>query len=359
MNENLYSIINTKEAKLVLSQGEDNFKEVFERKGQHLYITSFSYNLPQSYNEIIEEHLEFVNDIIVVFNVAAWEYNDDQKINNLITRSLNQNPYIQFFYNTNNHSKIISNGEKMYIGSANATDHTKNNLEAGVIIDDKDAIKKVESKIFGTPYLTYQPIFTDPIAPLLAPFSLLLDKIDFEYLVIKRILDGSSKHRYITEEDLPNSMKDIETELQSYLTTFQLAKEKLSEYGQKIDEFFIIEGLLKCIEDALESLLNNDIIGQKTNDFFDYLEDYRNAVEEYKEHYWKLNTFNHRVCLLEEEIFLTKAKFILDMLRTLRVKWISFFPKKKFIKYSGDIWDIVSWPKKPYLLEKYWGFFLN
>ncbi|MGR9527456.1 hypothetical protein ACSS31_27640 (plasmid) [Priestia megaterium] len=80
-------------------------------------------------------------------------------------------------------------------------------------------------------------------------------------------------------------------ELQSYLTTFQLAKEKLSEYGEKIDEFFIIEGLLKYIEDALESLLNNDIIGQKTNDFFDYLEDYRNAVEEYKEHYWKVNTF--------------------------------------------------------------------
>ncbi|MGR9527455.1 hypothetical protein ACSS31_27635 (plasmid) [Priestia megaterium] len=83
-----------------------------------------------------------MNDIIVVFNVAAWEYNDDQKINNLITRSLNQNPYIQFFYNTNNHSKIISNGEKMYIGSANATDHTKNNLEAGVIIDDEDCNKK-------------------------------------------------------------------------------------------------------------------------------------------------------------------------------------------------------------------------
>lgn len=359
MSRDFYSTIDIKEAKLVLSQGEDNFKEVFERKGGHLYITSFSYNLPQSYNEIIEQYLEFVNNIIVVFNVAAWNYENDEKINNLITRSLGKNPYIQFFYNKNNHSKIISNGEKMYIGSANATDYTKNNLEAGVIINDKETINKVESKVFGKPYFMYQPIFTDPIAPLIAPFSLLFDKINFEYLVIDGLVSDSYKHRTFDEGSLPDSMEDIESELQSYLETFNVAKEELSTYGQKTEEFFIIENLLDCIDQSLQDLINTDTIGNKTNYFFDYIEDYRNSMEEYKEHYWRINTFNYKVFLLEEEIYLEKAKAILDMLRTLRVKWISIFPAKKFIEYSENAYNTVSWSSKPSLSKKYWRFFLK
>lgn len=41
-----YKEIESKRGKIVLSEGIENFKSIFEEKGLHLYLTSYSYNMP-------------------------------------------------------------------------------------------------------------------------------------------------------------------------------------------------------------------------------------------------------------------------------------------------------------------------
>ncbi|WP_162630227.1 phospholipase D-like domain-containing protein [Brevibacillus brevis] len=143
MNE----IINLDSFKIVLTQGEKNYKEIFDSidRTSHLYITTFNYSMPEELEESLKENIEFVNDVRVVFNVYNFDGKEEEKVYKLVVKALNKNPYVQFFYGSTNHSKIISTGNKMYIGSSNLTENATNNFEAGVIINNIETIKKSSS----------------------------------------------------------------------------------------------------------------------------------------------------------------------------------------------------------------------
>lgn len=314
--------INLKKAKFILSCGEDNFKEVFQDRGEHLYITSFNHNIPNFHNNGILNQLEYMSNIIVVFNLS----DDSIKINKLITRALKKNPYIQFFFCKNNHSKIISNGRKMYVGSAGATDISQNYLEAGVIIEDKQTVTQIEHEIFGKPYLKYEPIFTDPIYPLLLPLLFILDEMELGY-AYSSFINDIPEHSNFKQDTTFDHMDYLENSLKRYLKTFQSAKREMINYGKEKPDFYIIEHVLDCIEDSLKSLLTTSL----------------NSLKEEK----------------ERKNYFTKGKAISGLFQDLRMMWISTFPQNQFIGYSLGVYSIALWSELPDLSKRYWMFFLN
>lgn len=52
------------------------------------------------------------------------------------------------YFNVNNHAKMIGTENIVYIGSANYSNESSDNIEAGIIIEDKDFIQKLYSEFF-------------------------------------------------------------------------------------------------------------------------------------------------------------------------------------------------------------------
>jgi hypothetical protein len=355
-----YNEINFKEGKIILSEGIENFKEIFEEKGNHLYLTTYSYDMPTDYYDWILDSLEYLNDIIVVFNIYNFNNSVFKKIDDLIKRALGKNPYIQFFYNKTNHSKIVSNGKTVYIGSANFTNYTKNNFEAGIILKDKESIAKLEKHVFDYPHLKYETIFSDPISPLIVPMYFIFKEINKEFITIEDLLLSVNKYRFTNESDLPYYGDDLKKFLEQYLQMFLIARKDLCNYAEEVsEEYFIVSNLLDEIESSLFGLIALDPIGTDTIIFFNFIEDYRNSLEEYKNHFWRLNTFNNEITLYKEKIYLSRARTIVNMLQNLRFKWISLMPSQTYIRYQNDLVPILSWLENPILAKKYWEFFIK
>ncbi|WAH39028.1 phospholipase D-like domain-containing protein [Alicyclobacillus dauci] len=76
-------------------------------------------------------------------------------------RAVEKCRYIQIYIRQDNHAKVYSTGRKMYIGSANATEQSSNNVEFGVLIEDKQAIESLEGILFFEGLLDSYPIFAD------------------------------------------------------------------------------------------------------------------------------------------------------------------------------------------------------
>ena len=52
------------------------------------------------------------------------------------------------YFNVNNHAKMIGTENIVYIGSANYSNESSDNIEAGIVIQDKDFIQKLYSEFF-------------------------------------------------------------------------------------------------------------------------------------------------------------------------------------------------------------------
>jgi hypothetical protein len=356
-----YDEIDLQEGRIVISKGVENFKEIFDGKGSHLYLTTYSYDMPTEFLEGILKSIEFVNDIKVVFNVYNFDSSERQKIDFLITRALNSNPYIQFFYDKDNHSKIISNGKKLYIGSANVTNYTKNNFEAGVITVNKETITKIEKQVFDYAFLTFEPIFTDPIAPIIVPYLFIIQELHKELSYIEGLLEEVGFSHFMDESNLPDYGSELTEYLNSYLRMLRIAKEDLINFIKvKSEEYFIVTNLLDEIENSLQEILSLDHLGSETRYFFNFIEDYQNCLEEYKEHFWRISTFENEVVIYKEKLYLSKAEAVLKMLQNLRVKWISLTRNEKYKIYkSTTSLPIIIWLEQPELAKVYWNYFLE
>ncbi len=340
----LYKEINFNSGKVTLSREEDNFKEIFKKKGQHLYLTSYSYDMPTEYYSSLLENIEFINDIKVIFNIYDFGSTESAKVDLLIKKSLSNNPYIQFFYCRDNHSKIISNGDILYIGSANVTKYTKNNFEAGVLIYDKETIEQVERYVFEDAYLMYEPIFTDPIAPIIVPFHFIISEMTKELDEIESLLKSVDRRRFVSESDLPDYGKDLKEYLSRYETMFKIAINDLDSFiTDNSDEYYIVVSLLDEIEKSLKELLTLEPIGSETRRFFDFIEEYQHSMCQYKEHSWRTNTIENEVVINKERVYLSRAKVVLELLQILRVKWISLIKNDKYKRYEENKTIKIVW----------------
>ncbi|KON83376.1 hypothetical protein AF331_17940 [Rossellomorea marisflavi] len=346
---------------VVLSSGIENFKQVFDdlKNGDHLYITSFSYSVDKELNQLLVEKIDYINDIRVIFNVFNYDQKERARINHLIKKTLEINPYIQFFYSNTNHSKIISNGRRIYIGSANATGNTRNNFESGVIIKEIEPIRQIEKSVFKYAHLGTVPYFTDPIGPVIATFLLIYQEAEKEISSVRDIYRWASEGKSITEEDLPKDTYDVSDYVGRFNNFFKTINDQLKEFVERRclfddDSKMILNYLLDEIENKIDRLANISYqMGSETNSFFDFIEDYRNAREEVKSFFWRTSILlEGKNYLLQEELLFDKFQTILDCLYYLRVQWINTFFATEFIEFQSEF-SIFSWLEAPELSRKY------
>ncbi|MBG9943823.1 hypothetical protein ABD77_17895 [Brevibacillus formosus] len=355
-------IIKLDSYKIILTQGEKNYKEIFDSidRTSHLYITTFNYSMPEELEESLKEKIEFVNDVRVVFNVYNFDGKEEEKVYKLIVKALNKNPYVQFFYSSNNHSKIISTGNKMYIGSSNLTENATNNFEAGVIITDLDAIKNIEQLVFEYPHIKYKPVITDPIAPLIIPYQFFITEVQKEYNILKGMISSAKKSSFVfLDDEFPfEHFYDSRTFLRKYYQTFKLAKTELTKVVSLEDNGFMVENLFEDIHKELLKLCDYPPLGTSTANFFSFMEDYRNTLEEYKDHYWRTQTFQADTAVLEEELYVSRLKSLLDMFLHLRKTWIDLRGVKGHFFLDTQV-PVLFWYEEPSMAEQYWRYFIK
>lgn len=348
--------------KVVLTSGQKNYVEIFDSldRTDHLYITTFNYSMPQDLDESLQDKIEFINDVRVIFNVYHFDGKEEEKVYKLLVQALKKNPYVQFFYNSNNHSKIISSGKKMYIGSSNLTENAVNNFEAGVIITDNDIIKKIEQTVFDFPHLKYKAIFTDPIAPLIIPYQFLVVEAQKEFEYLRTLIDTAKGNCYgLSEfESIDYNILASKDFFSKFHQTFCKAIEELVEFITQKENGFMIEILSKEIVKELELIMGLPPLGTSTVNFFSFIEDYRNTLDEYKDHYWRTQTYKADTVILEEDLYLTRLKSLLDMFLHLRKTWIDINGVKQFTFLDNRV-PVSFWYEEPSMAESYWSYFLK
>lgn len=151
--------------RFVALNGELNYKEVLADFPTAKTIRILTYNISknQRRDALLDALRNTTADIQLITNVPSRMdeyYNSDagrrmksvarNNIQIYISKLNPDNFPGQFlpFFNVNNHAKIIGTENIVYIGSANYSNESADNIETGVLIEDKEFIQKLYSQFF-------------------------------------------------------------------------------------------------------------------------------------------------------------------------------------------------------------------
>lgn len=151
--------------RFVAHHGRLNYQEVLDDFSNANVIRIITYNISknQRTDALFDALKQSTADIKLITNVPSRmdEYFPTQAGQNMrSTARRNIQIYIsklnpdkfptQFvpYFNVNNHAKMIGTENIVYIGSANYSNESSDNIEAGIIIEDKDFIQKLYSEFF-------------------------------------------------------------------------------------------------------------------------------------------------------------------------------------------------------------------
>lgn len=113
-------------------------------------------NIPKRFNDYYYTH-NLTHESIAQRNINAY-------LNALEPTKYGKN--FEVYFSFENHSKIIVTDSKLYFGSSNFSDESKNNYECGIVISDKDTINLVKKEIIpkiissSVPYYNYNIVDT-------------------------------------------------------------------------------------------------------------------------------------------------------------------------------------------------------
>lgn len=151
--------------RFVSLNGELNYKEVLADFPTAKVIRILTYNISknQRHDALLDALRDTTADVQLITNVPSRMdeyYNSDAgRTMRSVARS-NIQVYIsklnpdnfpgQFspYFSVHNHAKIIGTENIVYIGSANYSNESADNIETGVLIEDKEFIKKLYSQFF-------------------------------------------------------------------------------------------------------------------------------------------------------------------------------------------------------------------
>lgn len=151
--------------RFVSNREELNYEEVLNHFPCASIIRILTYNISrnQQDDKLLNALKETNADVQIITNVPSRMeryYNSDAGNHMRMTARRNINVYISKlnpenfqngfvpFFNVHNHAKIIGTEDIVYIGSANFSNESANNIETGVIIEDKVFIQKLYSEFF-------------------------------------------------------------------------------------------------------------------------------------------------------------------------------------------------------------------
>ena len=151
--------------RFVSLNGELNYKEVLVDFPTAKIIRILTYNISknQRHDALLDALRDTTADIQLITNVPSRMdeyYNSDAGRRMRATARSNIQVYIsklnpdnfpgQFspYFSVHNHAKIIGTENIVYIGSANYSNESADNIETGVLIEDKEFIKNLYSQFF-------------------------------------------------------------------------------------------------------------------------------------------------------------------------------------------------------------------
>lgn len=167
-------------AKIVMTRDELGYSEVLEdfSTAEFIYIVTYniSGNNPTLLNKLKEAsddtEIKLFTNIPSRFNdyYAGWASTKARtQINTYLTK-LNPEQFNEFFssfFVFNNHAKIIMTNNIAYIGSSNFSSESANSIEAGVIIEDEQAILQIKDMINDEVQSQAESYYAFDILPLI------------------------------------------------------------------------------------------------------------------------------------------------------------------------------------------------
>ena len=161
-------ILSFSEGKFISQRGQLNYQEVLDDFPTAHTIRILTYNISKSkkYDELLEKLKNNTTaDIQLITNIPSRmeKYYDSSAGKNkrssarrniqIYVSKLNPKQFSEKFspfFNFNNHAKIIGTENVVYIGSANYSNESTDNIETGVIIYDKIFIQDLYSQFFNS-----------------------------------------------------------------------------------------------------------------------------------------------------------------------------------------------------------------
>lgn len=179
-NEKLYMSIPISGGEVVLGRESMNYQIVLDDfpKAKQVRILTYNISKNQYKNELINalKSIKEDADVKIVSNIPSrmstyystpagdsmrksYRNNFTAYLERLNPENFQSNPEVSF--NFSNHAKIIGTENILYIGSANYSDESSDNIESGTIITDKEAINKIYEEFFPVIIEESTPYFED------------------------------------------------------------------------------------------------------------------------------------------------------------------------------------------------------
>ena len=151
--------------RFVSNRGELNYKEVLEHFPNASIIRIITYNISrnQRQDKLFEALRDTDAEIQLITNVPSrMEEYFDNEAGRSMRKTARRNIQIYIaklnpenfsgnflpYFNVHNHAKIIGTEDIVYIGSANFSNESADNIETGILIEDRDFISKLYSEFF-------------------------------------------------------------------------------------------------------------------------------------------------------------------------------------------------------------------
>lgn len=172
--------ISFKGGEFVCGKDSLNYQAVLDDFENAKQIRILTYNISKkNYSNILIDRLKKVpeaTDVQIITNIpsryqnyfnsyagdkarAVYRQNFTAYLDKLNPENFQSNPYVGF--NFANHAKIIGTDNIVYIGSANYSDESKDNIESGTLIRDKEFIQRLYDEVFPDIMDASTPYFED------------------------------------------------------------------------------------------------------------------------------------------------------------------------------------------------------
>lgn len=339
--------------KFVFSQSECGYQEVIDDFENSDYVLVVTFNISENGDYLISK-LKNVrpNTEVKIFSNIPQRFKQyyHENARNLAKRKIRiyidkLNPE-RFNVNTDtsfsfsNHSKIILTNNKVYVGSANFSDESRNNIESGFISDDVEFIEFIKKDIVGYMEGNSVGYYNNKFSRLKVMLSLIYSNLENIRQDLYYATHGSHDHAGKSQEffmvDNNISLYDISPvdnllyDLEDLLNEVQI---EFEEY--EIDEFDIGQVIsdLENIRDhytegsPIDEYMKFDEI-RYVNDYID--ENSMMAFDEYLEGYHDTGT--ERAGEIKLELAESASEDVLSLMENLKnlsfnlEKIISQFP---------------------------------
>lgn len=360
------------DAKFIYSKGELGYQEVLEDFKNAEEIIIVTYNISERQNFLIKSLADtpLETKISIFTNIPSrWENYYRESYRNAARRKIDIylaklkpnsiGEKVSVFFNFENHGKIIMTNNVVYIGSANYSEESKNNIEFGIISRDQEYITFLKEEIkpelegASSPYFEYDylPLLLEVKMYLSNLFTLRNELFDQIYSYYDDI-GGDGYFYNDTEERLNQSTIDnIFGELDECSGLFgkiYVISEQLTDDENILDEINQYCKNMRSLESEFEDISYNDKVYElarfNSSEMANRIIQEKYGLEAYDEHLEgyvqiAMNSVHDKFQYLcqEAQDSLNRMIKIIDLYLDISSKTLDIFEQLEFRKINDDI----------------------